>query len=201
LSKLRDTTIENETILVSDKGDDAYTVLGPNLELRGCTIVMRISGRVLTLAAPRLIDCTVEAKRALHHVPWCNASIEDCRFSGTYVSNDFGHWPRFYDPAGGLDRADFSAATLNGSRFVNVDTEGVTFPPWPCFTILQPAENAAAFRAVDWPYAWGRLAKAYTDEAPEVTAVTALASYWVKKRGGTQDELRAILEPLDFVRL
>ena len=40
---LRDTTIENRTILVSDKEDDAYAALGPNLVLRQCTLILRIS--------------------------------------------------------------------------------------------------------------------------------------------------------------
>jgi len=73
---VRDATVEDQTVLVSDKGYGAVTHLGPNLELRRCALVLRISARQLMLLGPQLTNCFVDVKRKLHNVKWLDAYLE-----------------------------------------------------------------------------------------------------------------------------
>jgi len=130
---LQNQEIENSEIVLEGK---EYQYLGPNLVLKNCRIVIRLSARSLTITEVKFVGCQIDAKRKLINCQeWCRNSIRQCTFTGTYSGNDFGHWD---SPLGELQDCDFSKAILDRCRMMDCDVKSIRFPRWPCFTVLQP---------------------------------------------------------------
>jgi hypothetical protein len=185
-----DREIVNEHLVLDSKTELYY--LGHDLTLRQCTLVLKVPGRALVITRTRLIDCTVEARRELTGFRWETSFLKGCRFTGRFSSNDFGHWPGSFR-LGHIQDCDFSAAQLDACRFLECDTNTLRFPPWPCFTILEPFRRYRELRAVKWPGDIGRIeVEGFAQNPPSI----ALA----KRSGTTPEAIRATLETLDGVR-
>lgn len=192
-----DQEIANER-LVLDSATELY-YLGHNLTLSNCTLVIRVPARALVIARARLIDCTIEAKRELKNFRWQSAHLKGCRFTGRFSGNDFGEWPSA-PGQGSIEDCDFSEAHLDATRILNCDTRTLRFPPWPCFTILDPVRRSGELRTLPWPEAVGRIEVECLAEAPPATvAVTYSALALAKRRGTTPEAIKAVLEKLDGV--
>ncbi len=188
MNHLHDAVIEKQTIELG--GKDAH-YLGHGLTLQGCRLILRVSASALTVAKTRLLDCDIEVKKALLNFRWLHAYLEGCRFTGTMRGCDFGHWPEYYDPEGGIAGCDFRGATLDGCRFIGCDPNTLRFPPWPCFTILHPNRRREQLAALKWPGKVG-LAMSFDNEPPDTAAVTFSATALAKDFGATEDEIRAV---------
>ena len=192
MRNLANQTVTSESILVSDKAADAYDALGPDLVLRDCTVTFSIPARMMGLVDVRFFNCRIVAKRALSGIHWANCFFERCTFEGTFSDCTFGHVPAVYAEMGNLIGGDFSRATLNGVTFRGTDASQIIFPAWPCFTLLDPV-GSHALDAMLPHHEWRYYAEALTDSPADTTAVTALASYVVKRYGGSEAELHDIL--------
>lgn len=191
-------TIENEALTFDGS---TPTILGPGLVLKGCQLTLRTSQKNLVVSGVVIEGSSIQARAPLKNFKWCEATIRDCRFTGHYIGCDFGRWPEFFERPGEITDSDFSGAILEGCRFLNCDVESLRLPRWPSFTILQPAEQAQQLAGVSWPGSV-RLLMGVIGQSPRGTsAVTEHAPSVVKRRGGTEAELRAILEALPFVLL
>ncbi|HEX9982629.1 MAG TPA: hypothetical protein VGF69_05165 [Thermoanaerobaculia bacterium] len=167
-------------------------------ELTRCRIVLKVAS--VSIRHATFIDCTIEAKRQLSNREFYGNRFVRCTFKGRYHGCGFGDSPELYGP-GELVDADFSAAELYGCRFLNVDVSRIHFPRWPCFTIVDPA-NAGALREQPWPDSrYEVLVDITLTPARGTVAVSWHAPTLVKKMGGTEEELRRLLEPLPFVIL
>lgn len=176
--------------------------LGPNLTLRSCTLVLKVAARDLILINPRLIDCTIQVKKELRNLRWCGTFLKGCRFTGRMTGNDFGRWPYDDHPeCGGIEDCDFTGAQLDGCRFVDCDASTLKFPPWPCFTILDPVRRRQELLAAPWPDALRITVGTMVDSPPETVAVTDSATALAKRKGTTEDAIRAVLDTLDGVKL
>jgi hypothetical protein len=193
---LQNKTLENERIELG--GKDSY-YLGPNLTLRSCTVVLKVSAKALTINKARFIDCRIEAKKALNNFYWLDAFITKCHFTGKFIGSDFGNLPSHFDPEGGIEHSDFSEAILDGCRFIGCDSSTIKFPRWPCFTILDPVGRLAKLKAVRWPGDADILVENIADFPPSTAAVTYLATAIEKELDAGQEELRAVLEKLGNV--
>ncbi|HZH75721.1 MAG TPA: hypothetical protein VEY88_06785, partial [Archangium sp.] len=61
--------LENERLELTDK--TAHYFLGPNLTLRHCTLVLKVSARRLFFERVRFIECAFEVKQELkNHQQW-----------------------------------------------------------------------------------------------------------------------------------
>lgn len=193
---IEDRTIENERLELGAK--DIY-FLGPNLTLRNCTLVLRVPARDFILVGPRFIDCTLEVKRELKNLPWYHAFLKGCRFTGRLTGCDFGRWPDSPEE-GGIEDCDFSAAQLDGCRFIGCDASTLKFPPWPCFTLLDPVRRSRELKAVQWPGDLGLFVGTYVHDPPSTVAVTYSATALAKAYGVSEADIRAVLEHLDGVK-
>src|SRR3954447_19110198 len=110
-----DRVIENERLELG--GDDALYFLGNNLTLRHCTLVLRVPAQRLHVNQARIIDSTIEVKKELKNFRWCSALLKGCKFTGHLTGCDFGRWPDSLEE-GGIEDCDFSAAQLQGCRFI-----------------------------------------------------------------------------------
>ncbi|AKJ05780.1 hypothetical protein ATI61_102834 [Archangium gephyra] len=198
-----DRKIENERLELTDK--EANYILGPNLTLKNCTLVLKVPARRLSLHQARFIDCTFEVKQELkNHQGWIRAALEGCRFKGRLSGCDFGHWPEYgKEPEyqlGAIEDCDFSEASLDGCRIMGCDPRTITFPKWPCFTLLDPIGHSRELNSVEWP---GRFGLAVIEELhtrPSSTkAITYHAPSIAKRFKATPEELKAAIARFDFI--
>ena len=192
---IEERTLEGERLELSDKNLRYY--LGPNLVMRGCTLVLRMPSDLFHLNGPRFIDCTLEFKRQLKNVGWYSAHLKGCRVTGRLFSCDFGHFPNStlpYEDMGGIEDCDFTAAHLHACRFVGCDPSTLRLPGWPYFTLLEPYRRHREFASMLWPREIRAWFTAF-DEYPENTvAMTYSATALAKEAGVSEDRIRALLE-------
>lgn len=199
---LRDQTLRGQRLRL---GNDEVGYLGPALTLQGCTVTFAIAGKNLVLNDVRFLDCTLEVKRKLVHVPFYGALLRDCRVTGTLVGCSFGHWPD-YSPQGtergGVERCDFGAATLDACQFVDCDMSEIVLPAWPHFALRDPERRREALARIDWP-GQTRIAMvdALTDLPPKVSALVFHASTLAKQFHATEADLKEALRRLGGVEL
>jgi len=195
--------IENERLELTDK--EAHYFLGPNLTMKNCTLVLKVSGRRLFFDGARFVNCTFELKQELkNHQQWVAASLKGCRFKGRLTGCDFGHWPEYSSlpgfQHGSIEDCDFSEARLDACRIMGADPTTFRFPKWPCFTILNPLERARELNSVEWP---GGFRPVFVDgeyrEPPRTTAVIFYAPTLAKRRETTEEAFKAVVERFDCI--
>ncbi len=196
----RNQEIDNEQLSLTDKGS-RYS-LGPDLTLRRCNIVLKISARNLFIhGGTRFIDCSFEVKQQLkNHQQWVFASLEGCRFKGRLSGCDFGHWPEYGCVAEhvSIKDCDFSEDQIDSCRIMGSDPAMLRFPRWPCFTFLDPIGHAAKLREAPWPALFGRVIVNDLHTHPaSTTALTFHAPTIAKFAETTPEELRAVIERFD----
>jgi hypothetical protein len=187
--------IEGERLELTDK--TAIYWLGPNVTLRGCTLVTNVSARWLHLVSGSLIDCTIQAKSELKTLPWAPMKLKGCRFKGRFGGNDFGFREDVDDRwrLGGIEDCDFSEARLNGCRFFNCDMSTIRLPRWPCFTLLDPVRRAEELARVEWPGTYGRVViEGLKRQDRSIVALTDHAPSEAAQFDTTPEELRTVLE-------
>ncbi|OJT26746.1 hypothetical protein BO221_01595 [Archangium sp. Cb G35] len=195
--------LENERLELTDK--EANYILGPNLTLKNCTLVLKVSARRLSLKRARFINCTFEVKQELKNYPyWITTSLKGCRFKGRLSGCDFGHWPEYGKELeyqlGSIEDCDFSEARLDGCRFHGCDTRTLRFPRWPCFTFLDPVGNSRELSTVQWP---GNIGPVVIEDLasypPSTTALTWFAPDFAKRSGTTPEEIKSVIEQFDCI--
>ncbi|WNG18224.1 hypothetical protein [Cystobacter fuscus] len=193
--------IENERLELSDK--NSLYFLGPNLSLRNCTVVLKVSARNLIIIGARFIDCTFEVKQELkNHQQWVKASLKRCRFKGRFSGCDFGHWPEYGTgwEYGAIEDCDFTEARLDGCRIMGADPATLRFPKWPCFTLLDPIRRARELNSVQWPGGFRPIiVEGQYRDPPCTMAVTLYAPSLAKRRETTEEAFRAVVEQFDFI--
>ncbi len=195
--------IEDERFEVTDK--DSLYFLGPNLTLRQCKVVLKVSARRLHILGARFIDCAIEVKQELkNHQDWIRAALTGCRFKGRLSGCDFGHWPEYgSDPEyqhGAIKDCDFTEARLDGCRFHGCDIRTLRFPRWPCFTVPDPIRRATELSSVKWPGLFGEITVPnMRKQPPSTVALTYYAPSVAKRMETTPEGLRAVIEKFDFI--
>ena len=193
--------IENERLELSDKSSVCF--LGPNLTLRDCTVVLKMSARNLLINQASFIDCSFEVKQELkNHQDWIRASLKGCRFKGRLAGCDFGHWPEYgSEPEyqhGFIEDCDFTEARLDGCRFMGCDPSTLRFPKWPCFTFLDPIRRADELRGAQWPGLFGRVVvEKLHKQPPRTVALTEHAPTVARQLDTTPEALKAVIERFD----
>ena len=198
-----DREIENERLELTDT--KANYILGPNLTLKNCTLVLKVSARRLSLKQPRFVDCTFEVKQELkNYQSWVAASLKGCRFKGRLSGCDFGHWPKYGRELeyqlGSIEDCDFTEARLDGCRIMGCDPATIRFPKWPCFTILDPIGHAPELRSARWPDLFSRVIINELHTQPASTkALTLFAPAEAKRLETTEEELKAVIKKFDCI--
>jgi hypothetical protein len=192
----RNREIANEQLVLDSRTELYY--LGPALTLRNCTLVVKVPAKALVVNQVRLIDCTIEVARVLKNFAWDAVHLKGCRFKGRFFSNDFGN-VRDATQASIVD-CDFSSAHVDQCRFLHCDVRTLRFPPWPYFTLFDPARRAAELAALPWPGKKGHIiAELFAETAPSTVALTYEAADLAKFCGTTPEAIKALIEKLDGV--
>ncbi|HVG63404.1 MAG TPA: hypothetical protein VNA24_32865 [Hyalangium sp.] len=192
-----DQEIANERLIL-DSATELY-YLGHNLTLRNCTLVIKVPARALVIARTQFIDCTIEVKRELKNFRWQSAHLKGCHFKGRFSGNEFGSCPDRPEE-GSIESCDFSHARLNWTRFLGGSARTLRFPPWPCFTILEPARKGHELQALPWPGEYGFIiGKNLAESPPSTVAMTYSAPELAKFCGTTPAAIKALVETLEGV--
>ncbi|MET0403333.1 MAG: pentapeptide repeat-containing protein [Cystobacter sp.] len=198
---LKNKDIDHERVDLTEK--EAHYFLGPNLTMKHCTLVLKVSARRLFLDGARFTHCTFEVKQELkNHQQWVFASLTGCQFKGRLSGGDFGHWPEYSGSTtiGSIENCDFTEARLAGCRFHGCDINTLRFPKWPCFTFLDPIGRARELRGVKWPGSFGDIVVDNLHTHPPSTkALTYYAPSAAERFETTPEELRAVLEKFDCI--
>ena len=195
--------IENERLELTDK--KANYILGPNLTLKNCTLVLKVPARRLSLKQAQFLDCTFEVKQELKNDQgWVAASLRGCRFKGRFSGCDFGYWPDYsslpWYQHGSIKDCDFTEASLDGCRIMGSDPSTLRFPKWPCFTLLDPIGRARELNSVQWPGRFGSVViEDLYDQPPSTRALTFFAPAEAKRYDTTPEALRAVVEKFDCI--
>lgn len=195
--QLQNQELMNEQLVLDNPSEVHY--LGHNLTLRDCTLVIKVPARALVIARAWLIGCTVETQRTLKGFLWDWAHLRDCQFRGRYSSNDFGTFS--HAPAeGSIAGCNFTQAQLDGCRFFGCDVNTLSFPSWPCFTLLEPGRRRHELGALPWPGKNGALIGKVLAQTPVAAmALTYSAPSLAKRCGTTPEAIKAVLEKLGGV--
>ncbi|AKJ07858.1 hypothetical protein ATI61_107303 [Archangium gephyra] len=198
-----DKHLENERLELTDKGTLYF--LGHNLTLKNCTLILKVAASNLFIRDVRFIDCTFEVKQELkNHQQWIRASLKGCRFKGRLSGCDFGYWPEYGNQPeyqlGSIEDCDFSEARLDGCRFMGCAPRTLTFPKWPCFTILDPVRRAPELLSARWPGGFRPIVVEGPYRDPPSTAAVALfAPAEAKRHETTPEAFKAVIEQFDGI--
>jgi len=197
MHQLRDQTVDSISIVLKN---DEMNYLGPNLLLHRCEVVIDTAARGLVVTRVSFIDCQINAKKPLRNFSFCSARLQGCTVAGTYFGCDFGRWPNDDDYLeADVLGCDFSAARLDGCRFIDCNIKTLVLPLWPCFTVLDPVGRCDELVRLEWP---GRIRIAFEshrDFPSQTRAVTYYAGELTRRLGGEEEELKLILKTLSGV--
>lgn len=184
--------ITAETIILS-RTSASMPVLGPDLELLDCTVVNELGSDVV------VAGLTMSGGTWRQVDTWANDQLDrawfrNVRFEGSFTGLTFGNWD---DPgAAGTEGCDFSAARIDGLRFLHGAHVGLARPGWPCFAVHHPHEAVDALAEMGLDPLLTVNLNSLLDQDPRCTLVVDDARRISKRRGVPLDRLRDIIAAL-----
>jgi hypothetical protein len=177
--------------------------------LEDCTLISRASSRGVVFHGSVLRRCLIQTKRRFTNFSWHDVVLEGCTFKGWFIGNDFGPRPEAYpdQPQGAASACDFSQSHLHMCRFFRSEMELQKLPKWPCFTVLEPEQNATDWLSIGFPEGFRRVEQQLIAEAvPEfrvegVVAASQHAGEIAKRHGITLDEIRTLVSGKSYIML
>lgn len=165
---IRDQALLGDTIVVSDDTCRAF-------------VNSRLASGVLKLAQPKKAgalvmstfqNCVIEAVKMQRDTNFFTARFVDCRFRGLFSGVDFGHTggAELGQNFGSVEGCDFSDATLDGCRFINVDVSTLKFPRHDHAVLINPSSRSADVSAANWPGSMGKYMEIVTAKPPSFKA-------------------------------
>jgi hypothetical protein len=172
-------------------------LLGPNVKMFACTVVLSVKGRDLICRDVAFDECNIVAKRPLKDTMWRNVTFNNCVFSGTFVDINFG----FASPVPYrcvVASCDFRSASLDGCSFLGGEIRGNQFGPWPTVVVAAPAQVRDFARSLTWP---GSLSDYWLPEfSPELRFQADWAPSMCKEFGVTEDDIRESFRRIPSMR-
>jgi hypothetical protein len=128
-------------------------LLGENLFLSGCRIIIRVRSKNLILNDAEFRNCEVFAPVKQIDSDWTGARFYDCTFRGRFYGCSFGFRP---PPAGNnnygaITDCDFRSAWMLACSFYGCEESSVKLPPWPSFSIIDLERTGLEFAQLDLP--------------------------------------------------
>lgn len=198
--RLEKQTITDQEIVLTN---EQKNFLGPDLTFENCRVICQCAHTRLIITQTKFINCQIEIRRKLVNFQWLNTWLQDCTFTGILRSNDFGHRSFPYADMAGVQNCNFSKTILDLCRFIDCPIETISLPKWPSFAILNPYQNLSRFESIKSPVDLSFLSHPYVPPLEIFAAYTYYAPSFLKEEEieGTEEDLKATLEPLDFVLL
>jgi len=197
MMKIRNAKFSHERLFLSNVEVNA---LGPDLELEHCEIFSDCVWKSLLISGMRMTGGRfVQQDRTLSDFHFENVHFRGVGFSGNFSGCDFGDWDSLKKSS--IADCDFSAARLDGCRFLNCDIDTIELPRWPCFTIVGLGDARDFVSGYQWPGKVGITLDVYTDNDPECVAICGDAQRMAKPSGIVLEDLRASLQLIPGIRI
>jgi hypothetical protein len=152
-----------------------------------------------------IIGGTIHVKRDLQGFDWLGARLDGVTFKGRFKNNRFGNFPPM-DRNGTIANCDFSQAKLSDALFLNTSCEGVTFGPWPTWTIKNcPEFHASVERGPPSDPIWEYLGylseyiQEYGDDSVTLNFVTLDATDVCKRKEIDIESFRDCLKSIEGI--
>ncbi len=178
---------QREILLIVDE----VNVLGPDLVLKGCSVLSSCTAEALVIGGLRMDGGVFSQRSPLSNYHFERAHFEGVSFVGSYVGCDFGDWDSAQNSS--VANCDFTNARLDGCRFLRCEPQTILFPKWPCFTIINPKAACQYVSSQRWPGRIGTTLGIYTDADSECVAITGDAERLAKKNNLSLSDLRILL--------
>jgi hypothetical protein len=189
---IRDQVLVGDTVLLSD--DNCRSMIRSTL-----------TGGVLKFGQPKkagglvmstLNDCLVDAGKPQRDSNFFTARFINCRFRGVFSGIDFGRGDRteLHEDFGTVEGCDFTAATLDGCRFLDVDVSTLKFPQHDHAVLLDPSRRAVDVAAVQWPGVLGKYMEICTNKPASFKASVMHIPSLARLVRCTEGEVREALQ-------
>lgn len=177
--------------------------------LEECTLRISGSSSGVVFHGGIFRRCLIQTRRRFQNFSWHDVVLDRCVFKGWFVGCDFGPRPDAYPehPRGEVSYCDFQQARLHQCRFFRSDPARIKLPPWPCFTVREPEQNAADWRAIPFPESYRQVEQALIAEAiPEyrvagVSAACEHAGEIAKRHNISVDEIKTLVSGKSYIIL
>lgn len=196
---IRNQNLIGETVILSDK--ECAGLVDSTLTA-GTLKLTQSKGRPILLHST-LKDCDVIAAKPQKAYQLLEAFFINCRFHGVFSGVDFG---RAHDVErdgyfGGVEGCDFTDATLDGCRFVNVDVSTLRLPSWPHVVMIDPYKRAADVEAMQWPGQLGLYMHGSTNRPESFRATVLHVPSLAQLVKCTEEEVRTAFERFGGLRM
>lgn len=189
---IRNQHLVGETVILSDK---QCAGLVDSTLTSGTLKLAQSKGRPILLHST-LKDSDVIAAKPQKSYQLLEARFINCRFHGVFSGVDFGraHYVERDGDFGGIEGCDFTDATLDGCRFVNVDVSTSRLPSWPHVVIIDPHKRAADVAAMHWPGQLGLYMHGSTNRPESFKATVLHVPSLARLVKCTEEEVRTAFE-------
>lgn len=189
---IRNQHLVGETVILSDR---QCAGLVDSTLTSGTLKLAQSKGRPVLLHCT-LTDSDVIAARPQKTYQLLETRFIKCRFHGVFSGVDFGraHDVRREGDFGGVEGCDFTDATVDGCRFVNVDVSTLRLPRWPHVVIIDPYKRAADVVSMQWPGELGSYMRGCTHRPESFKATVLHVPSLVSLVKCTEDEIRTAFE-------
>lgn len=165
---IRNQALVNETVVLSE--DKCHGLVDSTLSFCVIQLAQKSARTPVVILRTVITDSEVIAVSRQKEDRFFKARFTNCRFSGVFSGIDFGrsHNVERDGDFGAVEHCDFSAATLDGCRFFNVDPSELTFPRKNHAVLIDLRERAGDVAGMSWPGLLGQYFELAADMPPSL---------------------------------
>jgi hypothetical protein len=184
--------LAGETVVLSEEG--CHGLIDSSFS-SGTLKLAQSKGRPMILRSV-VKDSDVIAVKRQRDYPLFKARFINCCFHGVFSGIDFGrsHNTERDGDFGAIEGCDFTAATLDGCRFVSTDVSTLTFPRGGHAVLVEPYKRAADVAAIAWPGHLGQYMEICTARPESFKALVMHLPSLARLVRCTEDEVKEALQ-------
>jgi hypothetical protein len=189
---VRDQRLANETLVLSER--DCHGLVNSTFDVGTLKLAQAKFGPTIVqsiVAGSDVIAVKPQKEYRLFRVRFI-----DCRFHGVFSGVDFGRAGETQpeENFGAIENCDFTDATLDGCRFINVNVSGLRFPTTGHVVLIDPSKRAADVAAMQWPGLLGTYMEGCTNRPESFKATVLYIPSLARMVKCTEEEIRIAFE-------
>lgn len=187
-------SLSGETVTLSE--EDVHGLFDSTFASGTLKLARKSVRSAIVIVRSTIKDSDVIAVKRQRNDHLFQARFINCRFHGVFSGIDFGrsHNVERDGDFGSVEGCDFTDATLDGCRFINVDTSTLRFPTKNHAVLLNPGQRESDVSNFQWPGQLENYMRACTSKPASFNAAVMHIPSLAKLVKCTKDEVRAALE-------
>jgi hypothetical protein len=192
-SQVRNQSLIDESVVLSE--DACCGILDSTLLRCTLNLSQKTSRLPIAIVGTSVVDSDIKAVTRQKNDRLFWAHFINCRFSGVFSGIDFGrsHNVERDGDFGAVEHCDFSAATLDGCRFFNVEPSTLIFPSKGHAVLIDLHKRAGDVAGMSWPGQLGKYMEIAADMPPSLRAQVLHIPSLARLVKCSQDEVREAL--------